>query len=91
MTSTPRIYIVCLASYHTGILHGEWIDLDGSENLHERLFDLLDRSPVAEATEWAVHDHEFCGHLGEFPGLKRLREIGASHRHQESEPVSWIS
>lgn len=27
----PRIYVACLASYNNGVLHGEWIDLDGQD------------------------------------------------------------
>lgn len=26
MTTTPRIYVACLASYNNGVLHGRWID-----------------------------------------------------------------
>ncbi len=89
MTSTPRIYLACLASYNAGILHGEWVELDGSDDLHECLFDLLDRSPVDEATEWAVHDHEHCGHLGEYPGLERLQEIKATFLRAEAEDLDW--
>lgn len=27
----PRIYVACLASYNSGVLHGTWIDLDGKD------------------------------------------------------------
>ena len=27
-TTTPKIYVACLASYNAGILHGRWIDAD---------------------------------------------------------------
>lgn len=42
-----RVYIACLASYNAGILHGEWIDLDGldADDLREKIADMLRRSP----------------------------------------------
>lgn len=42
-----RVYIACLASYNAGILHGEWIDLDGldADDLREEIADMLRRSP----------------------------------------------
>ena len=30
MTTSPRIYVACLASYNNGVLHGAWIDADQS-------------------------------------------------------------
>jgi len=27
----PRIYVACLASYNNGVLHGDWIDLEGKD------------------------------------------------------------
>ena len=89
MTLTPRIYLACLASYNTGILHGAWIKLDGSENLQERLLEMLNSSPIEDATEWAVHDHEDCGHLGEYPGMRRLEVIQETFTRAEAEGLDW--
>ena len=42
-----KIYVACLASYNAGILHGEWIDMDGmdADDLRDRIADMLRRSP----------------------------------------------
>lgn len=89
MTSTPRVYLACLASYNAGILHGDWVELDGSQDLHEGLLEMLNSSPIEDATEWAVHDHEDCGHLGEYPGLEQLRKIQETFKLAEKEGVTW--
>ena len=33
MTTNPEIYVACLASYNSGILHGEWIEVTDEEPL----------------------------------------------------------
>ena len=62
VTETPRIYVACLASYNNGILHGEWIDLDGDiDETWNRINAMLKASPVEDAEEWAIHDYEGFG------------------------------
>ncbi|MEM7570444.1 MAG: antirestriction protein ArdA, partial [Pseudomonadota bacterium] len=57
--SPIRVYVACLASYNTGILHGAWIDATQGENhLRKATQDMLKRSPMSNAEEWAIHDHE---------------------------------
>lgn len=54
-----RLYIACLASYNEGILYGKWIEVSGDiEELREEIKTLLENSPVKDAEEWAIHDHE---------------------------------
>lgn len=89
MKSIPRVYLACLASYNTGILHGRWVELDGSEDFRESLLEMLASSPIDDAEEWAVHDHEDCGHLGEFPGLDRLEAVEATFKRAEAEGLDW--
>ena len=89
MQGIPRIYVACLASYNAGILHGEWIDLDGSEDIGERIGHILRSSPVDDAEEWAVHDHEFCGSLGEYPGVKTLNSLQQAFSYASSERIEW--
>ena len=85
----PRVYIACLASYNNGLLHGDWIDLDGTEDLEERIEEILSASPMSDAEEWAAHDHEYCGALGEYPGLNALQSIIGSYEACESRHVDW--
>ena len=86
---TPRIYVACLASYNAGILHGEWIELDGSEDVHERIEQILEASPEPNAEEWAVHDHEFCGQLSEYPGMDALNAIVEAFEDADRKGIEW--
>lgn len=54
-----RIYVACLASYNDGILHGAWIDAaQSTQEIRRDVSQMLFRSPVELAEEWAIHDHE---------------------------------
>ena len=85
----PRVYIACLASYNNGILHGEWIELDGTEELDERIQEILLASPMPDAEEWAAHDNEYCGNLTEYPGLETLQSITDAYQECESRHIDW--
>lgn len=55
MSTTPRIYVACLAAYNSGMLHGEWIDADQSaDELHEGVQRMLKASSQPGAEEWAI-------------------------------------
>lgn len=55
----PRIYVACLAAYNAGILHGAWIDAaQDATDLRAEVDFMLRRSPIRNAEEWAIHDHE---------------------------------
>ena len=57
-----RIYVACLAAYNSGILHGEWIDIeDDIDETWAHINAMLKASPVADAEEWAIHDYEGFG------------------------------
>jgi len=44
-TATARIYVACLASYNSGILHGEWIDAsDDPEEMQASIDAMLSRT-----------------------------------------------
>lgn len=86
---TPRIYVACLASYNAGILHGEWVDLDGTETIEERISEILEASPEEDAEEWAVHDHELCGYLSEYPGIDTLNAIQDAFEKVEAKGIEW--
>ncbi len=42
-----RIYVACLASYNNGVLHGNWIDLEGmdADGVREEIATILRESP----------------------------------------------
>ena len=62
-TTTPRIYVASLSAYNSGILHGEWIDLDGdADDVRDAIAAMLEKCPTNatghKAEEWAIHDYE---------------------------------
>ena len=87
--SIPRIYIACLASYNNGILHGDWIDLDGIQDIEEFIENIMLTAPVPDAEEWAVHDHEYCGSLSEYPGMTALISISEAYQKCEARRIDW--
>jgi antirestriction protein len=78
MTNEVKIYVADLAAYNSGHLHGVWIDatLD-VEDMQSQVNAMLAASPVANAEEYAIHDHEgFGGYsIGEYAGLESAHEI----------------
>ena len=54
----PRAWVGCLAAYNSGILHGEWLDCDDEDEFSEGLKRVLGSSPVEDAEELWVMDHE---------------------------------
>ncbi|MGJ8678503.1 MAG: antirestriction protein ArdA [Akkermansiaceae bacterium] len=90
MTITPRIYVACLASYNAEILYGEWIDLDGSEDIGERIAEILKKSTIEDAEEWAVHDYEYCGGLlSEHMGMTQLKSLQEAFTQAANEDIEW--
>jgi antirestriction protein len=77
----PRIYVACLASYNNGILHGAWIDADqcDEETLKLEINAMLAASPIPNAEEYAIHDHEGFGGatVGEYMGIDEIRRLAA--------------
>lgn len=51
-TESRRIYVACLASYNSGTLHGEWLDVDGATaySLQEQVNAMLRASPFPNVT-----------------------------------------
>lgn len=76
---TPRVYIACLASYNSGILHGEWIEATDADTIRDGIQKVLQESPTPGAEEWAMHDYEGFGPvcLSEWPDIDRLARLGA--------------
>ncbi len=74
-----QIYVACLASYNSGTLFGEWVDLEGldADDIGEAIKAILAKSPEPGAEEYAVHDYSgfpeaLVSHFGEWPDLKEL-------------------
>lgn len=54
-----RIFVTCLAAYNNGIIHGKWIPVTESLDLLQmEIKKVLSTSPIEDAEEWAIHDHE---------------------------------
>lgn len=69
----PKIYVADLAAYNSGVLYGKWIDATTSvEDMQVEIEEMLANSPVENAEEWAIYDHEGLGNIGEY---ERLEEI----------------
>jgi len=78
-TDTPRIYVACLASYNAGHLHGEWIDANqDADIIQEAIQEMLEKSPIPGAEEWAIHDFEGFGgiQLDESEDIDQVAELG---------------
>lgn len=74
---TPRIYAACLASYNSGRLHGAWIDANqDADDIRDQVAAMLAASPEPGAEEFAIHDHESLGEIGEYESLDRVSAIG---------------
>ena len=74
---TPRIYVACLASYNAGKLHGAWIDATQEpEDIQADVDAMLAASSEPFAEEWAIHDHEGLGDIGESESFERVSAIG---------------
>ena len=87
---TPRFYAACLASYNNGVLHGAWIDASADvDEMREEVATMLRASKfpnvtvecpetgedVPSAEEYAIHDHEGLGQLGEYDSLETIAAI----------------
>jgi len=73
-TPSPRIYVSCLAAYNAGYLHGCWIDATQDEkNICKEIRQMLTVSPIGNAEEWAIHDHEGFGSIE----LKEYEDIAS--------------
>lgn len=75
---TPRIYVACLASYNSGILHGRWIDCDvTADEIREEIAEMLAESKEPIAEEYAIHDCDFHGiRIGEYDDIDTIAELG---------------
>ncbi len=74
----PRIWIGCLAAYNDGSLHGEWVEASSDvEEMEEARARVLDSSPVSNAEEAMIFDHEGfpAGTIGEHSSMEEVAEL----------------
>lgn len=74
---TPQIYVACLASYNNGILYGEWLDAtQDSDTIQAQIKQLLAKSPMPNAEEFAIHSHSGFGSIGveEYESIQEIQE-----------------
>lgn len=75
----PQIWVGSLSDYNAGRLHGEWINADQEpEDLHAAVQQMLERSPMVSAEEWAIMDYDgFYGlRLGEYASRGIVNRCG---------------
>lgn len=75
-----RIYVACLAAYNSGVLHGEWIDLDecsfDKDTVQGEIQKMLSKSPREKAEEWAIHDYEGLHNISEYEKIEEICKQG---------------
>ena len=79
-TTTPRIYVACLAAYNNGHLHGAWIDAtQDAWGIWNDISAMLAASPIPDAEEHAIHDYEgFEGvSISEYAGIETVTKLAA--------------
>ena len=73
----PQIYVACLSSYTNGILYGEWLDATCDvEDIQEQIKQLLAKSPMPGAEEFAIHDCMGFGslHIEQHESIEEIHE-----------------
>ena len=65
------------------------LTLGESQNLAERISQILRSSSIENAEEWAVHDYEYCGNVGEYAGINTLNSISEAFNQAGIEAVNW--
>ena len=81
-----KIYVACLASYNSGILHGAWIDAaQGVDGYWREVSQMLLKSPAEYAEEWAIHDYEGFGgiSISEYEGFDTIAEYAEFSRARQ--------
>lgn len=92
-TTSPRIYVACLAAYNNGRLHGAWIDANqDADDLAQEIQAMLAESPEPRAEEWAIHDYEGFGslRLSEWESVERVAAIAAGIDEHGEAFSAWL-
>lgn len=67
-----KIYAACIAAHHAGITHGQWIEVTTPDDVHDAIATMLKRSPVPNADEDAIHDHDLPVYVDEHHDVDEL-------------------
>ncbi len=89
-----RIYVASLSDYNDGRLHGVWLDANAeAEELDASIHEMLARSPMPGAEEWAIHDYEGFGpvRLGEYEDLATVSQIAQGMAEHGSAFAHWAA
>ena len=79
-----KIYVACLSSYNSGILHGKWIillddqliwDINIDDYIQKEIDKMLKSSKMPDAEEWAIHDYNNFPNLGEYPSIENIIKV----------------
>jgi antirestriction protein len=73
----PSVYVACLASYSSGMLHGRWIFADqDADDIQAEIDEMLAGSPEPDAEEYAFHDARLLPLGSEYASVEAVAEIG---------------
>lgn len=90
--SKRRLFVGCLASYNSGIIHGEWVDLSDYydlDELQEKVNAILKSSPC-QGEEYDIQDYEGFGDLFKgdyYPSLSKAWAIHETLLEVENEGI----
>ena len=93
-TSDYTIYVTCLASYNSGVLHGAWIDAaQDPEDIAAEVSAMLAASPTPGAEEWAIHSFDMGGvQIDEYESWDRVSALAlALEKHGPAFAAFWDS
>lgn len=88
----PRIWVASLSDYNDGRLHGEWLDAarDAPE-VEADIGEMLARSRIPGAEEFAIHDYENFGplRLGEYESIERVTALARGIAEHGEPFAAW--
>lgn len=93
LADAPRIYVVSLADYVNGNLHGRWIDAaQDVDDIWVEVKDMLAESRLPDAEEYAIHDYDgFHGlRLGEYESLQTVSAIAKGVAEHGEAFACWV-
>jgi antirestriction protein len=98
ITTTPRVWIGCLAAYNAGDLHGKWVEASDLDDLEQCRAEVIRSSPTwkrgERAEEHAVMDYDGFGDLaatlGEWPEFKTLAAVAQGIEEYGAAFIAYI-
>lgn len=94
-TTTPQVWVGCLAAYNDGELHGDWVDAVDADDLRESIEEILKTSPIPNAEEFHFCDFEGFGeatsHLGRYSSVDEVCGAGALIEEHGDRAIAWMS